>query len=63
MVSTAPLRDIINNRDATGRVTKWEIELAAFDIEYKPRTSIKSQILADFIVDWTETAENSGPPD
>src|SRR3954471_2336641 len=63
VVSTTPLRDIINNRDATGRVAKWGIELAAFNIEYKPRTSIKSQILADFVVDWTEMAENSGPPD
>src|SRR3954464_12015409 len=63
VVSTAPLRDIINNRDATGHVSKCGLKLAAFDIEYKPRTTIKSQILADFVVDWTETAENSGPPD
>src|SRR4051812_1930655 len=63
VVSTAPLRDIINNRDATGRVAKLGIELATFNIEYKPHTAIKSQILADFVVDWTETAENSGPPD
>ena len=62
-MSTAPLRDLINNRDATGRVAKWGIELAAFDIEYKPHTAIKSQILAGFVVDWTETAENSGPSD
>src|SRR3954471_534844 len=38
VVSTAPLRDIINNRNATGRVAMWRIELATFDIEYKPRT-------------------------
>ena len=59
MVSTTHLKNIINNHDATGRVAKWGIELAAFDIEYKPRTSIKSQSLDDFIVDWTETAENT----
>ena len=34
VVSTAPMRDIINNSDAIGRVAKWEIELSAFDIEY-----------------------------
>ena len=61
VVSTAPQKDIINNHDAIGRVTKWGIELAAFDIEYKPRTTIKSQSLSDFIVDWTETSENTGP--
>ena len=58
MVSTTPMRDIINNSDATGHVAKWGIELSAFDIEYKPRTAIKSQILADFVADWTETKEN-----
>ena len=42
VVSKAPLRDIINNADATGRVAKWGIELAAFDITYKPRNAIKS---------------------
>ena len=51
VVSKAPLGDIINNTDATGRVAKWGIELATFDIQYKPRTAIKSQSLADFIAD------------
>ena len=52
MVSTSPMRDIINNSDAIGRVAKWGIELSAFDIEYKPRIAIKSQILVDFVADW-----------
>ena len=51
VVSKAPLGDIINNAEATGRVAKWGIELAAFDIVYKPRTAIKSQALADFVAD------------
>jgi hypothetical protein len=53
-VSKAPLKDIINNSDATGRVAKWGIELAAFDIDYKPRTAIKYQALAEFMADWKE---------
>ena len=51
VVSKAPLSDIINNSDATGRVAKLGIELAAFEVEYKPRTAIKSQALADFVAD------------
>jgi dsDNA-binding SOS-regulon protein len=51
VVSKAPLKDIINNSDATGRVAKWGIELTAFDIDYKPRTAIKSQALAEFMAD------------
>ena len=31
------INDIINNRDATGRIAKWAIELLPFDITYKPR--------------------------
>jgi hypothetical protein len=29
-------------------VAKWAIELAAHTIQYKPRMTIKSQIIADF---------------
>jgi hypothetical protein len=54
VVSKAPLKDIINNSDATGRVAKWGIELASFDIDYKPHTAIKSQALAEFMADWKE---------
>jgi predicted dithiol-disulfide oxidoreductase (DUF899 family) len=54
VVSKAPLNDIINNSDATGRVAKWGIELASFDIDYKPCTAIKSQALAEFMADWKE---------
>jgi ribonuclease HI len=54
VVSTTPLSEIIRCKDATGRVAKWAIELAAHTIQYKPRTTIKSQILADFFTDWGE---------
>ncbi|KAK1648151.1 hypothetical protein QYE76_065956 [Lolium multiflorum] len=54
VVSKAPLSTILNNADATGRTAKWGIELSAFDIAYKPRTAVKSQVLADFVADWTE---------
>ncbi|KAK1651506.1 hypothetical protein QYE76_069311 [Lolium multiflorum] len=41
-------------KDANGRVAKWALELAAHAIQDEPRTAIKSQILADFFVDWAE---------
>jgi hypothetical protein len=53
-VSKAPLKDIINNNNAIGRAAKWGIEPATFDIDYKPRTTIKSQALAEFMADWKE---------
>ena len=54
VASEVPLNDIINNRDATGRIAKWAIELLPFDITYKPRQTIKSEVLADFVAEWTE---------
>jgi hypothetical protein len=54
VVSTTPLSKIIGCKDANGRVAKWAIELAAHNIQYKPRTTIKSQIIADFFADWEE---------
>ena len=32
---------------------KWAIELSEFDIIYKPKTAIKGQVLADFIMEFT----------
>ena len=37
-----------------GWIAKWAIELLPFDITYKPRRAIKSQVLADFVAEWTE---------
>ena len=34
---------------------KWAIELSEFDIRYKPKTAIKGQILADFVIEFTST--------
>ena len=42
VVSSAPLGDIIQNREATGRVAKWAIELGSHGLKYVPRTTIKS---------------------
>jgi len=44
---------ILSNKEASGRIGKWAAELSQFDITYVPRTSIKSQALADFMADWT----------
>jgi hypothetical protein len=52
--SSFPVGEIIRNRDANGRIIKWSVELGKFDIEFCPRQAIKSQILADFVFEWTE---------
>ena len=62
MVSSAPLADIIRNREATGRVAKWAIELGPYHITYEPRTAIKSQALVDFVNDWTDFTSSPNTP-
>ncbi len=62
-MSKTSLSDIINNSDAIGRVAKWGIELAAFEITYKRHNAIKSQALADFIADWTEMPDDTPMPE
>jgi hypothetical protein len=49
-----PLGEIIRNRDANNCIIKWSVELGEFEIEFCPRQAIKSQILADFVSEWTE---------
>jgi hypothetical protein len=53
--TSSTLCKILNNREATGKIAKWAIELCMHNIIYKTRTTIKAQALSDFIAEWTET--------
>jgi hypothetical protein len=57
IVTDFPLGDILCKRDATGRISKWTIELKALTIDFSPQKAIKSQALADFVAEWTEIQE------
>jgi hypothetical protein len=54
VVTDYPLGDILRNQDATGRISKWAVELGALNIDFKPRTAIKSQALVEFMAEWRE---------
>ncbi|KAK1643827.1 hypothetical protein QYE76_061632 [Lolium multiflorum] len=54
VVSEAPISDIMGNKDASGRIAKWAIQLSPYVPVYERRDAIKSQALADFLVDWAE---------
>jgi hypothetical protein len=49
-----PLHDIFGNRDSSGRIGKWAIELSKYVINFERRSAIKSQILANFVAEWME---------
>ena len=48
------LKTILRSANYTGRVAKWGTILGAFDIRYMPHTSIKGQVLADLVAEFTE---------
>jgi hypothetical protein len=52
--TSSTLGEILNNREATGKIAKWAMEPSMYDIVYKPRTAIKAQALSDFMAEWTE---------
>jgi hypothetical protein len=52
-----PLKDIMRNREASGRIGKWAAELNEFSIDSVHRSLIQSQALADFIADWMPGAQ------
>jgi hypothetical protein len=63
MVSSYPPRIVLCNPNATGNITKWTAELAKFELDFVSCHTIKSQVLANFIVDWTPPASHPGGPD
>jgi hypothetical protein len=54
VLTNQPLNDIFRNRDCSGRIGKWVMELSGHVVDFEKRTNIKSQVLADFIADWIE---------
>jgi hypothetical protein len=60
VVTAYPLRAILHNANAMGNIAKWAIELAGFQLNFQPRHTIKSQVLADFVAEWTPTPSVPG---
>ena len=54
VLTQLPLKTILRSADYTGRIAKWGTILGAFDIKYMPRTSIKGQVLADLVAEFTK---------
>jgi hypothetical protein len=53
VISSFPLGEVIQKREVTGRIAKWAMELMGNGLAYALRKAIKSQILADFLAEWT----------
>ena len=52
----------MNNLEVVGRLVLWAFELGEFDVQYRPRTAIKAQALANFIAKFTTSEDEEEKP-
>jgi ribonuclease HI len=60
VITNQPLNDLFTNKQASTRIIKWVAELSEYTVDFERRSAIKSQVLADFVVDWTSPTHNPG---
>nr|XP_043616181.1 uncharacterized protein LOC122588107 [Erigeron canadensis] len=51
VLTDKPIKQILTKPEVSGRLAKWAVELGEHEIEFKPRMSIKGQVLADFLAE------------
>ncbi|XP_043811023.1 uncharacterized protein LOC122723300 [Manihot esculenta] len=51
VMTDQPLKKILRRPETSGRMLAWSMKISPYCLEYRPRTSIKSQALADFIAE------------
>ncbi|GJV01858.1 reverse transcriptase domain-containing protein [Tanacetum coccineum] len=62
VITSQPIKQLLSSLEISERMLKWKFELEGYDIQYRPRTRIKGQILAVFIVENDRREEESPPP-
>jgi hypothetical protein len=62
VVTNQPLHDLFNNKEASSGISKWASELSEYYVDFERRSAIKSQVLANFIADWTSPAYTAEAP-
>ncbi|XP_022018980.1 uncharacterized protein LOC110919007 [Helianthus annuus] len=57
LMTDQPLQKVLKRPELSGRLAKWAVELGEHSLEFKPKTAIKGQILADFLAEVPEDEE------
>ena len=52
-----PLKRVMSSPEAARRMALWVIKLSEFDVQYRSRTTVKGQIVADFIAEYTQSED------
>jgi hypothetical protein len=58
VIANQSLSNLFANREASTRIIKWGAELSEYVVDFETRSAIKSQVVADFVVDWTSPTQN-----
>ena len=61
VVTRFPLKRILQNPEATGRIVEWALELSSFSLKFESTSTIQSRALAEFIAEWTPTPDEELP--
>nr|GFC19856.1 reverse transcriptase domain-containing protein [Tanacetum cinerariifolium] len=59
VITDQPIKQIMSRPDVAGRLQKWSVMLGEHNITYRPRTSMKGQVLADLLAEMPDES----PPD
>ena len=57
VLTECPLQSLLKRSDFTRRIAKWGTQLGAFDIRFRSRSSVKGQVLADFVAEFSPKSE------
>src|SRR3954466_4955984 len=58
VVTRFPLKRILQNPEATGRIIEWALELSSFGLQFESTSTIQSRALAESIAEWTPTPDD-----
>nr|GEX40209.1 reverse transcriptase domain-containing protein [Tanacetum cinerariifolium] len=61
VITDQPIKQVMTRLDVAGRLQKWSIMLGEHTITYRPRTSVKGQILADFLIEMPGDVPQAAP--
>src|SRR3989337_2836371 len=61
VITRFPLKRILQNPEATGRIVEWALELSSFALNFESTSTIQSRALAEFVAEWTPTPDEELP--
>jgi hypothetical protein len=54
VLTNQPLNDIFSSIDSLESISKRAMEILEYIVDFEKRSAIKSQVLPDFVAEWTE---------